>query len=395
MNTHYKIPRSLRTLARSLIAALLLTTSAYAQNVSVTDYSVPVSRGDNLRIDGLSFNYTTEGGDIINERGDAGLIYKKFYSSLPTAYFFDLLGSASYNREPSGNRTGTFAMDFDVQIQRYFRETNKFFYSLSPDVLVRKGFDQPQVDVILGLGYGRFINATALRKAVRIEDFLMKEGVIEDHMPKDTMIELGHIIEKEDEYRDLYDERSYQSYWYEDMSNEINKTGLVLSRNLGPIGILRMREVLTQEQINDRFFGWDINAGAQFQALTSLKGENRRPTAMAINLRYSRPVSWSTQINTDLKFDTPFNDDFGREYNVTQKIDFIYEITNKIAFTTTNTFRMTKTRLRDAKLSLASTNSFTLFIENKISLTAIEQLSKAEGAPSRQSFNIALNYRIF
>ena len=397
MTAKHNILRSLRAFTRNLIAALLLTTSAYAQNVSVTDYSVPVSRADNLRIDGLSFNYTTEGGDVINERGDGGLIYKKFYSSLPFAYFFDFLGSASYNREPSGNRIGTFAMDFDVQIQKYFRETNKFFYSISPDILVRKGFDQPQADIILGLGYGRFINATTLRKAVRIEDFLMKEGVIDDHMPKDTMIELGHIIEKEDEYRDLYGNRAYQNYWYEDMSNEINKTGLVLGGrgNIGPIGILRMREVLTQEQINDRFFGWDFNAGAQFQALTAQKGQSRKPTAMAINLRYSRPISWSTQINTDFKFDTPFNDDFGREYTITQKIDFIYEITNKIAFTTSNTFRINKRRLRDAKTSMASNISFTFFIENKISLTAIEQLSKAEGAPFRQSFNIALNYRIF
>lgn len=397
MNLQYKTPRFLRALTRNLIAALLLTTSAYAQNVSVTDYSVPVSRADNLRIDGLSFNYTTEGNEVVNERGDAGLLYKKFYSSLPFAYFFDFLGSASYNREPSGNRTGTFAIDFDVQIQRYFRETNKVFYSISPDVLVRKGFDQPQVDIIIGLGYGRFINATTLRKAVRIEDFLIKEGVIDDHMPKDTMIELGHIIEKEDEYRDLYGDRSYQNYWYEDMSNEINKTGQVLGGrgNIGPIGILRMREVLTQEQINDRFFGWDFNAGAQFQALTAQEGGNRKPTAMAINLRYSRPISWSTQVNTDFKFDTPFNSDFGREYAVTQKIDIIYEITNKIAFATSNTFRINKARVRDAKLSMASNISFTFFIENKISLTTIEQLSKAEGAPFRQSFNVALNYRIF
>ena len=56
--------------------------------------------------------------------------------------------------------------------------------------------NRPQLDVILGLGYGRFINATALRKAVRIEDFLFEEGVISDFLPKDTMIALGQIIEK-------------------------------------------------------------------------------------------------------------------------------------------------------------------------------------------------------
>ena len=397
MNAQPKIPRPLWALTRCILAVLLFTASVYAQNVSVTDYSVPISRADNLRIDGLSFNYTTEGSKVLNEQGDAGLIYKKFYSSLPSAYFIDFLGAAAYNRQPNGNRTGTFVMDFDVQVQKYFKEADKFFYSISPDILYRNGFDRPQVDVILGLGYGRFINATTLRKAVRIEDFLLKEGVIGDHMPKETMIELGHIIEKEDEYRDLYGDRPYQNYWYEDMGNEINKTGLVLGGrgNIGPIGILRMREVLTQEQINDRFFGWDINAGVQLRTLTRTENLKRPSPAMALNMRYSRPISWSTQINTDFKFDTPFNNDFGREYSVTQKIDFIYEITNKIAFTTSNTFRIQKTRLRDARLSMASNLSFTFFIENKVSLTLFEQINKAEGAPFRQSFNFALNYRIF
>jgi len=397
VNVKHKIPHLLKTLTRCILAALIFTASAYAQNVSVTDYSVPVSRADNLRIDGLSYNYTTEGGDVINEQGDAGLVYKKFYSSLPFAYFFDFLGSASYNRQPDGNRAGTFAMDLDIQLQKYFKETNKFFYSVSPDLLYRKDFDRPQVDVLIGLGYGRFINATTLRKAVRIEDFLLKEGVIADHMPKETMVELGNLIEKEDEYRDLYDERSYQGYWYEDMCNEINKTDLVLGGHgsIGPIGILRMREVLTQEQINDRFFGWDVNAGVQVQALTRDENLTRRSPAMALNMRYSRPISWSTQINTDFKFDTPFNGEFGREYNVSQKIDIIYEISNKIAFTTSNTFRITKQRLRDARFSTATIVGFTFFIENRISLQATEGINKAEGAPFRQSFNFALNYRIF
>ncbi|MFT5368726.1 MAG: hypothetical protein ACI8V2_003693 [Candidatus Latescibacterota bacterium] len=384
----------IRTLAQCglLIAALLSPT--WAQNVSVTDYSVPVSQSTNLRIDGLSFSYVTEGEEVLVEGGDAGIVYKKFYNSLPYAYSFDFLGSASYNRESSGNRTGTFASDFRIQVQKYFKETNKFFYSLSPNFQYRKDFDRPQTNITLGLGYGRFIDATPLRKAVRIEDFLYKEGILADLLPKETMVELGHIIDKEDEYRDLYDDRSYQNYWYEDMSNEITRTSLVLDK-IGAIGLLRMREVLTQEQINDRFFGWDINVGVQMEVLTAEEGQKRKDPAMAFNFRYSRPINWSTQVNTELKFDTPFKNDFGREYTVTQNTDFIYEITNKIAFTTANTFRISKKHLNDAKLSMTSSVDFNFFIENKIILKISEQFIKSEGTPFRQSFNVALSYRIF
>lgn len=389
-------------LLKALVCCMLaaLTAPAKAQNVSVTDYQVPVSRVDNLRIDVLSFNLTTEGKEVIHEQGEIGLVYKKFYSSLPFAYFIDALSSASYFRQFSfedSERTGTYDMKFDVQVQKYFRETNKFFYFVSPEILMRKGFDRPETDVFIGLGYGRFINATALRKAVRIEDFLFEEGVISDFLPKDTMIALGQIIEKEDDYRNIYGDRTYRIYWYEDLSSEIDKTGLVTGGgNIGPIGILRMREVLKEERISDRFFGWDVNAGVQYQLQTRNKDIDRAPPALAINVRYSRPISWRMQVNTDFKLDTPFKRDyFRREYNISQNVDFIYEITNKIAFVSSNTLHINKKRDGDARFRHNSNISFTFFIENKISLTAIEQISKEEGSSFRQSLLFALSYRIF
>ena len=401
-STTRRLTMDARYLLKVLVCCMLtaITTSAKAQNVSVTDYKVPVSRVDNLRIDALSFNFTTEGKEVIHEQGEVGLVYKKFYSSLPFAYFIDALSSASYFRQFSfedSERTGTYEMNLDIQIQKYFQETNKFFYFVSPDALMRKGFGRPQSDVILGLGYGRFINATALRKAVRIEDFLFEEGVISDFLPKDTMIALGQIIEKEDEYRNIYGDRTYLHYWYEDMSSEIDKTGLVTGGgNIGSIGLFRMREVLTQEQISDRFFGWDVNAGVQYQLQTRDKDIERPLAALAINVRYSRPISWRMQVNTDFKLDTPFKRDyFRREYNIRQNIDFIYEITNRIAFVSSNTLHINKERDQDARFRHISNISFTFFIENKISLTAIEQISKEEGLPFRQSLHFALSYRIF
>ncbi len=390
----------LRVLARCMLVALLVTASAKAQNVSVTDYKVPVSRVDNLRIDLLSFNLTTEGKEVVHEQGEVGLVYRKFYSSLPFAYFIDALSSASYFRQFSfegSERTGTYQANLDVQVQKYFRETNKFFYFVSPEILMRKGFGRPQTDVFLGLGYGRFINATALRKAVRIEDFLFEEGVISDFLSKDTMIALGQIIEKEAEYRNIYGDRDYQIFWYQDMSSEIDKTGLVTGGgNIGPIGIFRMREVLTQEQISDRFFGWDVNVGVQYQLQTRDEDIERSPPAMAVNIRYSRPISWRMQVNTDFKLDTPFKRDyFRREYNIRQNVDFIYEITNKIAFVTSNTLHINKKRDQDARFRYISNISFTFFVENRISLTAVEQISKEEGSPFRQSLLFALSYRLF
>lgn len=369
----------------------MLASPAKGQNVSVTDYSVPVSRANNLRIDGLTFNFVNEGNKVRVETGSAGLIFKKFYTSLPFAYSIDMAGTASYNREPSGNRIGTFSTTIKPRIQKYLWKN--IFIVDDIDFALDKEFDWPGIDMTIGFGYGRFINATALRKTVRIEDFFLKEGIISDHLPKKTMVELGHIIEKKNEYENLYGTR-YENYWYEDMSNEITKSGLVLG-SIGAIGVLRIQEVLFQERINDRFYGWDFTTGIQFQLVNPEKEQPRPSPAMSVNLRYSRPISWRTQINTDLKLHTPFSKNFGREYNFSNETDFIYEITNKISFTAFHLFRVRKPKNMDARFITALTFSFNFFIENKISLTASEQINKSEGLPYRQSFALGINYRIF
>ena len=61
------------------------------------------------------------------------------------------------------------------------------------DLNLDENNDRPGLDATIVVGWGRFINATALRKAVRIEDFLLEEGVISERLPKESMIDSGHI----------------------------------------------------------------------------------------------------------------------------------------------------------------------------------------------------------
>ncbi|MDA0747240.1 MAG: hypothetical protein O2954_12030 [bacterium] len=375
------------------ILLLALAAPVAAQNVSVTDYVVPVSRADNLRIDALSLNYVTEGDETVVQTGNLTVVYKKFYESLPFAYSIDMTGITSFNRDNIKDKMmGNLTANLKTNVKKYRRQDGALFYSWGTDSNFDESFDRPGVDMTVGIGYGRFINATALRKAVRIEDFFLEEGIVAEHLPKETMIELGHIIEKEKEYKELYGDR-YQNYWFEDMLGEIQKSGLVL----GDIsfGLLRMQEVLFRERISDRFYGWDVTAGVQFEVLTPFEGRARRAPGLSIGVRYSRPLNWSTQINTALIADTPFSGNFGRVYNVRQNTDFIYEITNKINFTMLHTFRVNKSKEKDAQLSTTISFAFNFFIENKINLSLAEALTTIEGSPFRQSFNVGLSYKLF
>jgi hypothetical protein len=383
----------LRLCAAAGLLVLGRALPANGQNVSVVDYRVPVSRADNLRIDVLSLNYVTEGSDTKSQTGNLNVIYKKFYDSLPFAYSIDLLGATSFNKDPiDGDLNGNLTISMVNRVKKYTPSEGNLFIFEDTDVDFDESFDRPAVEMTLGVGYGRFINATPLRKAVRIEEFFLEEGIIADHLPKENMIELGQAIEKEKEYHDLYGDR-YRNYWFEDMSDIIKQSGMVLG-DIG-FGVLRMHEVLTQERINDRFYGWEASAGVKLQVLTPEEDQARRDPSMSVGFRYSRPISWSTQINTRFDFTTPFSNDFGREYNLSQETDFIYEFTNRISFNAAHRLRADKARNDDAKLTTTISFSLSFFIENKVSLTAFEQIKATEDQPFRQSLSLLLNYKIF
>jgi len=364
------------------------------QNVSVSDYSVPVSRADNLRIDALSLDYQSVGDSIVSQTGNLVLVYKKFYESLPFAYSIDLIGSASFRRDTQRDElVGDAQSNLLTRVKKYRRDEGSFFAFGETDLDLDENNDRPGLDATIGVGFGRFINATALRKAVRIEDFLLDEGIISERLPKESMIELGHIIEKEGEYRDLYGDR-YQNYWYEDMQNEIQKSRKVLG-SIGAIGVLRMQEVLEKERINERFYGWDLSAGVQLEVLTPITGEPRDDPAFSMGVRYSRPISWNTQINTDFSINTPFNGEFGRRYDIGWQTDFIYEITNKINMNLVHLLSLSKKEDEKAKHDNIGTFGFNFFIENKINLNAAFVMRKDETDPWRISFTSGLSYRIF
>ncbi len=363
-----------------------------AQNVSITDYVVPVSRAHNLRVDALSFNYATQGDETVIQNGNVIVVYKKFYESLPYAYSVDAIGEGLFriiNKEMESDAL----TQLKTNLKKYHRHEGSFFYSWGTDSDYDTTYDRPNIEMTLGFGHGRFIDATALRKAVRIEDFFLEEGIIGDHFSKETMIELAHIIDREREYKELHGDR-YENYWFEDMLAEIRKSRRVLGDEIG-FGLVRIQEVLTQEQISKRFYGWDITTGVQFQVLNPYDNRDRRPPGLLINFRYSHPISWSTQINTDLSYDTPFSKAFGRGYNLRLRTDFIYEVTNRIRFAALKIIRAQKREKEEAKLSTNISFALSFFIENKFNMTLSESFRVVRGEESRQSFNMGLSYRIF
>ena len=88
-----KYAYALLTVSLALFGGLMfVANNAFAQNVSVTDYEIPVSAADRLLVD-FAMNHATSGSTATTSKGNIGGIYKRFYDSLPFGYSIDIIGS--------------------------------------------------------------------------------------------------------------------------------------------------------------------------------------------------------------------------------------------------------------------------------------------------------------
>ena len=214
---------------------LFISTMLLAQNVSVSDYDVPISKATILRLNG-TYNWAQSKSDTLTvvtaNNASANLTFNSFYSSLPFSWQLNVNANG-------GKSFADWTHDITIQpeIHKYIWDDKDWFGSASLYVRHANTFKQIESDVTVGGGYGRYINATALAKAVRIEEHLIKEGVVKDHMPKETMINIAKIIERESEFQGVYG-ATYEKVWYEAIEKEIRDSGFLVGNALGAIGIL-------------------------------------------------------------------------------------------------------------------------------------------------------------
>ena len=190
-----------------ILSLLLFAISALAQQVSITDYTVPVSKAKSLLLN-MDYNYSAVGDSTVANIGNGRLLYRQFYSSLPFAWSINFDGSLSKLDDDVSHST-YLATTF----RKYLSDESNFFGFGGLNVSHNKDFKQVASRISAGAGYGRFIAATAFAKAIRIDNFLLKEGVITGHLDKESLIELGHIIEREQEYKQKYG-ATYEPSWY-------------------------------------------------------------------------------------------------------------------------------------------------------------------------------------
>lgn len=380
-----------------VVALMFVANNVFGQNVSVTDYEVPVSAADRLLVD-FSMNHATSGSTATTSKGNIGGIYKRFYDSLPFGYSIDVIGSGLVDKNiETDEYESNYQLNGDAGVKKYLLENSALlrdsFGSIRASSDMQKVYDRPASAVTVGLGYGRFIEATALAKAVRIEEFLIKEGELNGHLPKDAVLELSKIINREGEYQDRYGE-TYEKEWYSAMEAVMRESGLLKADGLSAIGVLRIEEILEREDIADRFYGWDVALGSKFDITTPYEGQDRPIANLDVTASYARPIAWRWQISERISMNTPF-DSFGSAYSLSLSSDLSYELSNRIDLRLRHLFQLSKLEGEDVQNSQALGISFIYYIENNLNLVATEQIEIVPDEDITSNFTVVLNYRIF
>ncbi|MBE2279405.1 MAG: hypothetical protein IAE91_03355 [Ignavibacteriaceae bacterium] len=374
----------------------ILTATSFGQNVKVSDYQVPVSTAKIFRLSGFyNFNQTTNDSatTVLNNSASATAFFRYFYSSLPFAWFIDVDATGGKNFDE-------FNHDISIRpsIRKYFSNESDFFGFGALSLRHANTYKQIASDLTVGGGYGRYINATALAKAVRIEEHLKRENVITGFLPKNTMIAIANIIEREDEYRGVFGD-TYEKEWYEAIEGEIKASGMLTGNSLGAIGILRTQQVLKSinERVNERYYGWDLTLGVQFNLSRFDKSETRAP-ALSVGGRYSHPISWQSQVNAFFSVSTPMDSTFFKDVIGQAEIDYIYELSNRINFVAAYRINYIVPNIGDSYADQYVDASFIFYLENNINLGVNASLAKFGSNFNNRTdirTSISLQYNLF
>lgn len=382
------------TLIRLIAVATLcaLRPAAKAQNLLLTDYRVPVSTARSLRLN-LDYDYKRIAGRDVENRGHLFANYKYFYDSLPFAYSVDV--NASANR----SETEEFASVLTNESVRGYIWDDLFVGAEFRRQYEANEHRPDRVDAVavLGAGFGRFINATPLAKAVRMEDWLLANGFLEDDLPRGSMVKLAQIIQREDEFRDRHGE-TYRQEWYAAMESTVRESGMLIPPKLDAVALLRMVEVLRRERIFDRFYGWELSAGASRQVFRRGAVPDA-PSGVEATYRRAHPMGWRTQWNARLTLSSPTGEEFGHAGSLLAQNDLSYELGDRIDLLVSHVLRADRSLAAgDGLYHTAATHrlqgSFVFFVENALTFSVNATLVGGDG-PSRRALAATFGYRLF
>jgi hypothetical protein len=382
---------------RYLLGLVVLVLAAgNAGAISITDYEVPVSTATSA-FGSYQYNYASDTTGVKTaDNGSLSASFNQFYSSLPLGYRLSFSGNLNRNGMAAADEDKwTYGANATAQGNKYVSDESNIFGFGRLDETGSSAYDRPEFKLTLGMGYGRFINATPLARALRAQEELMKESILQGEIPDNVMLDIAKMMAPEviAKYQQQYDQ--WERYYYGDLEKEFQRSAKLRDNELGGVGALVIRDVL-DEFISDRYYGYELSAGIGYDLLTRDKDLAR--TAFAeINANFAYPINLRSQFVEFLKVSSPLTDNkFGKDVNMSFTPTYSYEVSNSLDFVTAYSLSGEKRDVDDSDWEFNQDLNATLsyYIVNRITFTNTLTLWKPHGADEiAKAFSSGLTYR--
>jgi len=363
-------------LFKYLFLSLIISSSVFAQNVKITDFDIPTSSARQALLNGFynwsqtnSFQRDTLSGDTtiqvpdlktINSNWQVDGLYSQFYSSPSLAWQLNLNGALFGQRNDPDDLDIRARYTIDADFSKYFSNDKGFFgnaalnsrYTTVKNEFIEYGdtsFNRPELNLFAGLGYGRQVNATPLAKAINIDEELRRSRVTSKYLPKSTMLNISRIIDKESEYRAKY-KQIYKAKMIEDIQKEVSASGVADPTLMNSLGYFRINNVLFDNYegnvnysfTNPRYYGGDVRLGVEFQVLTRNEILETPNPFLSLRARYGYPIGLNHQVYASVALRTPFDSTFGKAWEGDSRIEYWYNMTNRVRFFTNYTLSLVR-----------------------------------------------------
>lgn len=383
----------IKTLSTAIAAVMVSSGSVYAENISLLDYDQATSAYEDAYING-QFNLNSGNQDQDSYNLDLQLDYERVFTSADRNTKIDFSGETARSRGPNDGDKTVYSYQAlgSVTSDQYFQaDSNGGFWYGKGEIGARKDMDDPFTKLTLGLGYGRVVNATPMAKAIRLVEALQERGVLDAAPSRAAYQQVADIIAKEDEYRSRHGSADYQMMWIEDIAK-------VLGTDVSVRGAIKAYDVLNNERISTRKYGWLVRAGVG-AVLTDYDGSDGNP-ALELGAEYHYPISNRTQFSEEVIFTAVLDDD-DDSYHVKNRMSLTHEITDRVDWENAWMLDYSSYDNSNDVVSNTLSSTYRYYISNTLSFNITGRLTNVEddidnngNDETDKSLLVGLTYRL-
>lgn len=363
-------------LAFTVTAALLgVTAPVMAEDVTLFDYEQPTSAYEDAYVSGRlnvnSGNQAQTSHDL-----NVDMNYERVFSSPDRDIKAngDLQGSSKRGSSAGDTTQDNYLGTGSVGMNKYLKPNSKgaFWYG-DGEVGVKKGADDPRIKAGVGVGYGRVVNVTPMAQSIRLVEALTAKKRLTGSLSKAEYNQIANIIAKETEYRTQYGAADYQQYWVADIEKALQATGKTAGE-LGAIGILRARDVLVNERISTRKYGWLAKVGVS-EVLKDYDGSDTKP-ALDMGAEYHRPLNNQTQFSNEAAASAILQDS-DKSYTAKNAMSLTHELTDRVDWLNSWAMNYDHNDITSTDTTTnALSSTYRYYISNKLAFDTVAALSK-------------------